>query len=200
MGSESPGLALSSLGLNIPKVETAAKEFKLQGAKEFTSVCHFCACGCGQIGYVKEGKLIQPEGATEWQEISWEEAIDRAAKTFKKARDENWIDTEQIVNETVKVNRTDAIGLIGGSQDNNEECYQLTKIFCSLGVMSPDNQTRVCHANTPPAMSAAFGRGAMNNPWYDLKNTRGCRQIKVAAPIERLTVFVYWQTFSRCCW
>ena len=209
-GLGSLGLALSSLGLDIPKVQAATKTFKLTGAREFTSVCHFCACGCGQIGYVKEGKLIQLEGAsdcpvnfgglcpkglgyaqipndamhrttkpmyrapgaTEWQEISWDEAIERAARALKKARDENWIDTEQIGGETVKVQRTDAIGLIGGSQVNNEECYQLTKIFRTLGAMSLDNQTRVCHANTPPAMSAAFGRGAMTNPWYDLKNTK----------------------------
>ena len=209
-GLGSLGIALSSLGLDLPKVHAAAKTFKLTGAREFTSVCHFCACGCGQIGYVKDGKLIQLEGAddcpvnfgglypkglgyaqipndathrttkpmyrapgaTEWQEISWDEAIERAARALKKARDENWIDTETINGESVKVNRTDAIGLIGGSQVNNEECYQLTKIFRSLGAMSLDNQTRVCHANTPPAMSAAFGRGAMTNPWYDLKNTK----------------------------
>jgi len=101
-----------------------------------------------------------------------DEAIERAARALKKARDENWIDTEKINGESVKVQRTDAIGLIGGSQVNNEECYQLTKIFRTLGAMSLDNQTRVCHANTPPAMSATFGRGAMTNPWYDLKNTK----------------------------
>ncbi|MBQ6005217.1 MAG: hypothetical protein IJL14_03095 [Selenomonadaceae bacterium] len=95
-----------------------------------------------------------------------------AARALKKARDENWIDTETINGESVKVQRTDAIRLIGGSQVNNEECYQLTKIFRALGAMSLDNQTRVCHANTPPAMSVAFGRGAMTNPWYDLKNTK----------------------------
>lgn len=42
----------------------------------------------------------------------------------------------------------------------------------ALGVVYIDNQTRVCHANTPPAMGAAFGRGAMTNPWGDLKNTK----------------------------
>ena len=209
-GLSSLGWALSSLGLDIPKTKAEImKEFKLTGAKEFTTTCHFCACGCGQIGYVKEGKLINLEGASDcpvnrgglcskgqgyshipnsaervktplyrapgsdhWEEISWEEAIDKAAKAIKKARDENWIDTEIINGETVKVQRTDAIGLIGGSQVNNEECYELVKMTRALGMMSLDNQTRVCHANTPPAMSAAFGRGAMTNPWYDLKNTK----------------------------
>ena len=49
----------------MPKVRAAAREFKLKGAREFTSICHFCACGCGVIGYVKEGKLINLEGAAD---------------------------------------------------------------------------------------------------------------------------------------
>ena len=203
------GLALASLGLDMPRVKAAAKEFKLKGAREFTSVCHFCACGCGVIGYVKEGKLIQLEGATDspvnrgglcskglgyahipnskervvkpmyrapgsdhWEEISWEDAIDKSARALKKARDENWKATENIDGQEVKVNRTDAIGFIGGSQVNNEECYQLIKMARALGVVFIDNQTRVCHANTPPALNAAFGRGAMTNSWMSLQHTK----------------------------
>ena len=60
------GLALSSLGLNLPTVKAELnREFKLKGAKEFTTTCHLCAVGCGQIGYVKVGKLINLEGAVD---------------------------------------------------------------------------------------------------------------------------------------
>lgn len=202
-------VALSGLGLNMAKVQAAAKEFKLKGAREFTSICHFCACGCGVIGYVKDEKLINLEGAVDnpinrgalcskglgygqipnsdqratkplyrapgsdhWEEISWEEAIDRSARALKKARDEGWKQTEVIDGKTVDVHRTDAIGFVGGSQINNEECYQNIKMARALGVIYIDNQTRVCHATTPPAMNAAFGRGAMTNPWGDLKNSK----------------------------
>ncbi len=68
-GLGSLGLALSSLGFDMPKVQAAAKTFKLAGAREFTSVCHFCACGCGVIGYVKDGKLIQLEGASDCRQL-----------------------------------------------------------------------------------------------------------------------------------
>ena len=51
-------LALSSLGFDLKEARAAAHAFKLKGAREFTSICHFCACGCGVIGYVKDGKLI----------------------------------------------------------------------------------------------------------------------------------------------
>ena len=206
-GLSAIGLALGEMGLQPVKVEAAAEGFKLNGAKEFTSTCHFCACGCGVIGYVKDGKLIQLEGAVDspinrgslcpkglgyaqipaskervtkpqyrapgsdhWEEISWEEAIDKAAHAFKKARDENWKEYEEIDGQNVHVHRTDAIGFVGGSQVNNEECWQLIKMTRALGAVFTDNQTRVCHATTPPAMGAAFGRGAMTNPWMDIKN------------------------------
>ena len=58
-------LALSSLGFDLKEAKAAAHTFKLEGAREFTSICHFCACGCGVIGYVKDGKLINLEGATD---------------------------------------------------------------------------------------------------------------------------------------
>lgn len=202
------GLALASLGLDMPKVKAAAKEFKLKGAREFTSICHFCACGCGVIGYVKEEKLIQLEGAVDspinrgalcskglgygqipnskeraqkplyrapgsdhWEEISWDEAIDKAAHAMKNAREKGWKQTEEIDGKTYEVRRTDGLSFIGGSQINNEECYQNIKMARALGVVYIDNQTRVCHANTPPALGAAFGRGAMTNPWADIQNT-----------------------------
>ena len=150
-GLSGVGLALASLGLDVGKVEAAAKEYKLTGGREFTSVCHFCGCGCGTLGYVKDGKLINLEGAPDapvnrgglcpkglgyghipnsaerpkspmyrapgsdhWVEISWEEAIDRAARALKKARDENWIGEDEVKGQKFMSNRPDAIGFIGG--------------------------------------------------------------------------------------
>ena len=203
------GFVFADFGFDIPKVKAATEDFKLTKAKEFTSVCHFCACGCGVIGHVRDGKLINLEGATDhivnegslcskgvgyaaipnsdqrpqkplyrapgsdhWEEISWDEAIERSAKSLKKARDENWTEKETIDGKEYKVNRTDAIGFIGGSQVNNEECYLLVKMARALGIAFIDNQTRVCHSATPPALNAGFGRGAMTNSWTDLRNTQ----------------------------
>ena len=56
------GLALGELGFDVKAVQAKGRETKLKDAKEYTSVCTFCSCGCGLVGYVKEGKLVHLEG------------------------------------------------------------------------------------------------------------------------------------------
>ncbi len=56
------GLALGELGFDVKAVRAAANETRLKDAKEYTSVCTFCSCGCGLVGYVKDGKLVHLEG------------------------------------------------------------------------------------------------------------------------------------------
>jgi formate dehydrogenase major subunit len=61
-GAAGAGLALTALGLDVKEVKAATKDFKLKGAKEYTSICTFCSCGCGMVCHVKDGKLINLEG------------------------------------------------------------------------------------------------------------------------------------------
>jgi formate dehydrogenase major subunit len=61
-GKAGAGLALTALGLDVKEVKAATKEYKLKGAKEYTSICTFCSCGCGMLCHVKDGKLINLEG------------------------------------------------------------------------------------------------------------------------------------------
>ncbi len=119
-GCAGAGITLSALGLDVREVRAATKDFKLEGAKEYTSICTFCACGCSMLCSVKDGKLINLEGdpdsiinegalcskgvsmgvipnsdqrgktplyrapgSDKWQEISWDEAIDKVAKKMK---------------------------------------------------------------------------------------------------------------------
>lgn len=203
------GLSFSGLGFNVPKVRAAAKEFKLSGGKEYGSVCTFCACGCGMVCYVKDGKLINLEGdpdhvvnegglcskgasmsvlpntdqrakkplyrapgADSWQEISWDEAIEKVAAKMKKVRDENWVSSETENGRDYPTNRCDAMGFIGGAHVNNEECYLMAKMTRLLGASFVEHQARLCHSSTVPALGASFGRGAMTNSWNDLKNAK----------------------------
>ncbi len=203
------GLSFGGLGFNLREAKAAAREFKLEGSREYTSICTFCACGCGMICHVKEGKLINLEGdpdhivnegglcskgasmsvipnsgervktplyrapgSDSWQEITWEEAIERTAAALKKARDEHWTAAETENGKTYQVNRCDAASIVGGAQVHNEECYLMAKMARTLGLVYVEHQARLCHSSTVPALSGSFGRGAMTNSWNDLKNAK----------------------------
>jgi formate dehydrogenase major subunit len=47
---------------NLVPLQSRAAELKLAGAKEFTTACNFCSCGCGMVGHVIDGKLVNLEG------------------------------------------------------------------------------------------------------------------------------------------
>jgi formate dehydrogenase major subunit len=108
-------------------------------------------------------------GSDKWQEISWDDAITRVAQKIRKTRDETWIATEQVdapdlsVDRAsgdrlqnaphfipheggpreVPVNRTDAIGFMGGAQNTNEECYIFQKAARLLGLAYVEHQARL---------------------------------------------------------
>jgi len=62
-------------------------------------------------------------GSDHWEDISWDDAIARVAQKIRKTRDATWIASEKVDDKLVPVNRTDAIGFLGGAQNTNEECY-----------------------------------------------------------------------------
>jgi len=61
-------------------------------------------------------------GSDHWEDISWNDAIERVAQKIRKTRDATWIATEKLEDTDVPVNRTDAIAFMGGAQNTNEEC------------------------------------------------------------------------------
>jgi formate dehydrogenase major subunit len=54
--------AAAAAGELVVTPPSRAAELKLQGAKEFTTACNFCSCGCGMVGHVVDGKLVNLEG------------------------------------------------------------------------------------------------------------------------------------------
>ena len=56
------GGAAVALGDLLTVQPSRAAELKLKGAKEFTTACNFCSCGCGMVGHVVDGKLVNLEG------------------------------------------------------------------------------------------------------------------------------------------
>ncbi len=78
--------------------------------------------------------------STEWEDITWEEAIAEVARHVKDTRDETFIETRE---DGLTVNQCPGIVSLGGSQENSEEEYLILKAMRSLGVMGIDNQARV---------------------------------------------------------
>ena len=58
------GFAAGALVVAPPEAAPEVKQ-KLAGSTEFTTACNFCSCGCGMVGHVKDGKLINLEGDPE---------------------------------------------------------------------------------------------------------------------------------------
>lgn len=82
-------------------------------------------------------------GSDHWEEISWENAVERVAQKIRKTRDATWIPTEKLGDAQVPVNRTDAIAFMGGAQNTNEECYLFQKAARLLGIPFVEHQARL---------------------------------------------------------
>ena len=53
---------VSRFGMDKLYAGQKVKEFKIKHAKESTTICPYCAVGCGQIVSARDGKVINIEG------------------------------------------------------------------------------------------------------------------------------------------
>jgi anaerobic selenocysteine-containing dehydrogenase len=59
-GAAAAGLAISGKSANARAIDAPA--LRIKGLKSTTTVCPFCAVGCGMIVHVKDGKVVNIEG------------------------------------------------------------------------------------------------------------------------------------------
>jgi formate dehydrogenase major subunit len=141
------------------------------------SVCPYCAVGCGQLVYVKDGEVTHIEGdpatpisrgrlcpkgqasksyvqsplreykvkyrrpyATEWEELSLDDAMEMIAQRIVDTRAATW---QEKTESGDPANRTLAIGNLGGATLDNEENYLMKKLYTALGVVQVENQARI---------------------------------------------------------
>jgi formate dehydrogenase major subunit len=151
-----------------------------QAERAVQSVCPYCAVGCGQLVYVKDGRVSQIEGdpaspisrgrlcpkgaaskqlvtshlreyrvkyrrpyGTEWEPLSLDEAMDMIADRVIQTRRDTWEDATETEDGDFEVNRTMAIGSLGGATLDNEENYLIKKLFTALGIVQVENQARI---------------------------------------------------------
>jgi formate dehydrogenase major subunit len=135
------------------------------------SICPYCAVGCGQLVYVKDGEVTHIEGdpaspisrgrlcpkgqasksyvqsplreykvkyrrpyGRRWEELSLDDAMEMIAKRIIDTRSATWDD---------ELNRTMAIGNLGGATLDNEENYLIKKLCFGLGIVQVENQARI---------------------------------------------------------
>jgi formate dehydrogenase major subunit len=93
---------------------------------------------------LNDRRLTKPQvrrpGGTEWEDISWEDALNEIAAKVKKTRDDTIIETDA---KGAKVNRCESIAWTGGCTDTNEFNYLVVKSMRALGVVHLENQARV---------------------------------------------------------
>lgn len=82
----------------------------------------------------------RPPGGQEWQEVSWDWAIEHIARRIKATRDSTW---RRFDDAGKVVNRTEAIASLGGAALDNEECYLLSKAMRGLGLVYLEHQARL---------------------------------------------------------
>lgn len=165
------GILMYSLGDGAKNA--TSKIFHIEGDPDHpVSRGSLCPKGAGLVDYIhSDQRLKYPEvreaGTNEWKRISWEEANERIARLLKDDRDANFMERND-KGETV--NRWLSAGFAGSSAASNETGLLDVKFARSLGIVSLENQARLCHGPTVSALAPSFGRGAMTNNWVDIKN------------------------------
>lgn len=204
---------------------------RLRGAKVGSAVCQYCAVGCSQLAFFKDGVLIDmegdprspvnegrqcPKGATiyalndnpyrvararyrapgarQWQEVDADWILDKIAQRIWESREKGFVEKNE---GGITVNQVSNIGFVGGSANDNEECYIFKKLMTGgLGIMPVENTARYCHSTTVAALGPTFGFGACTNPPRDAVYS-DCIIIMGSNIAEAHPVAFYWLMKAR---
>jgi formate dehydrogenase major subunit len=87
-----------------------------------------------------EKPLYRAPGSDKWQEIDWDQMLDRLARHVKESRDATFVTQDP---EGRTVNRCEGVAFAGGATFSSEEGYFATKLMRALGVVHLEQQARV---------------------------------------------------------
>lgn len=104
-----------------------------------------CPKGAALLDFVKsDTRLSKPRvrkpGSDKFEDISWEDALDRIARHLKDDRDQNFVTRSD---DGVTVNRWISTGFLAASATTNETAFLTYKVVRSAGMLVFDNQARV---------------------------------------------------------
>jgi formate dehydrogenase major subunit len=84
--------------------------------------------------------MYRAPGASEWERISWDEAMSKFTRWAKDSRENNFV---EIDDEGNTVNRNTGFAFLGGATISSEEGYLTAKLMRALGVVYLEQQARV---------------------------------------------------------
>jgi anaerobic selenocysteine-containing dehydrogenase len=88
--------------------------------------------------------LYRAPGADKWEEKPIEWMYEQIAKRYHDTREKYFIEKEKDKDgNLVTVNRLEAIASLGSACIDNEECYLLSKLNRTLGIVYHEHQARV---------------------------------------------------------
>jgi formate dehydrogenase major subunit len=131
--------------------------------------------------------LYRRPHATDWEPLDLHTAMDMVADRVIAARRDSW----EWQHEGQDVRRAMGIASLGGATLDNEENYLIKKLWTSLGVIQVENQARLCHSSTVPALGTSFGRGGATTFPRDLQHS-DCIVIQGSNMAESHPVAFQW--------
>lgn len=104
-----------------------------------------CPKGAALKDFVKsDTRLLHPRirkpGSDHFEQVSWDQALDRIARLMKDDRDAHFVAKNA---DGVTVNRWTTVGFLGASATTNETAYATYKVVRATGMLAFDNQARV---------------------------------------------------------
>jgi formate dehydrogenase major subunit len=88
--------------------------------------------------------LYRAPGSDKWEEKPLEWMMAEIAKRYHETREKHFIEREKNKDgKEVVVNRLEAIASLGSACIDNEECYLLSKLNRTLGIVYHEHQARV---------------------------------------------------------
>jgi formate dehydrogenase major subunit len=87
-----------------------------------------------------ENPMYRAAGSDHWQQITWDQMLDKVAQRIKDSRDATFVAMDAAGNT---VNRTEGIAFAGGAAFSSEEGYLATKLMRGLGLVHLEQQARV---------------------------------------------------------
>jgi formate dehydrogenase major subunit len=104
-----------------------------------------CPKGAALLDFVhSQTRLTKPRirkpGSARFEEVSWDQALDRIVRLMKDDRDQNFVAQNS---DGVTVNRWTTTGFLAASATTNETAFLTYKAVRSAGMLVLDNQARV---------------------------------------------------------